>query len=216
MSEARLAAARAAILDAVLPLAAAEGWTPGVLGRAASAAGIDAPLAARAFPRGPRDAVAGLFARADRSAELELAARDIAALRVPERIALAVRLWFAALAPHRAALARAAAVHAADPAAATRSLWRTADALWRGTGDRSADFAYYTKRATLAAILAATFVVWRDDAAGADWEAFLSRRLADVGAFGRTRRRVQEAAGSAVRGAAAILRGLPRFRPGAP
>ena len=216
MPETRLAAARSAILDAALPLAAAEGWTRSVLDRATQAAAVDAPLAARAFPRGPRDLVAALFTRADGIAESELAVRNIAALRVPERIALAVRLWFAAMAPHRIALGRAAAVHATDPASAARSLWRTADALWRGIGDTSADFAYYTKRASLAAILAATFVVWRDDGTETHWEAFLSRRLAEAGALGRTRRRVGAAAQGAARGAAAILRGLPRFRPGAP
>ena len=216
MVETRLAAARSAILDAALPVAAAEGWSRSVLDRATEAAAVDAPLAARAFPRGPRDLVAALFARADGIMESELALRDIAALHVPVRIDLAVRLWFAAIAPHRVALGKAAAVHAADPAGAAQSLWRTADALWRGSGDTSADFAYYTKRASLAAILAATFVVWRDDSEETHWEAFLSRRLAEAGAFGRTRRRVGAAAQSAARGAAAILRGLPRFRPGAP
>jgi ubiquinone biosynthesis protein COQ9 len=43
-------------------------------------------------------------------------------------------------------------------------LWRTSDLLWKHAGfDQSTDFNYYTKRATLATIYAATLIFWLSD-----------------------------------------------------
>jgi ubiquinone biosynthesis protein COQ9 len=57
--------------------------------------------------------------------------------------------------------------------------------MWRAAGDSSVDFAWYTKRATLAAVYAATMLAWMDDDSEgfADTRAFLDRRIGDVMKF---------------------------------
>ncbi|MBX6376726.1 MAG: COQ9 family protein, partial [Acetobacteraceae bacterium] len=79
--------------------------------------------------------------------------------------------------------------------AAARCTARTVDAIWYAAGDRSADFSWYTRRASLAAIYAATLAYWlRPEADGADPEehlaatlAFLDRRMADLARMAKGR-----------------------------
>ncbi len=62
---------------------------------------------------------------------------------------------------------------------------RAADAMWRTAGDSSVDFAWYTKRATLAALYTSTMLAWMDDESDgyADTSAFLDRRIDNVMRF---------------------------------
>jgi ubiquinone biosynthesis protein COQ9 len=64
---------------------------------------------------------------------------------------------------------------------------RTVDSMWHAAGDRSADIAWYTKRASLAAVYAATLAFWlRDDRPEtADALDFLDRRLQGLARIGR-------------------------------
>jgi ubiquinone biosynthesis protein COQ9 len=77
---------------------------------------------------------------------------------------------------------------------AARALARTVDAIWFAAGDRSADFAWYTKRVILGAIYTSTLLFWlRDDSEDdAATLAFLDRRLADHARFHRAQRRCSE------------------------
>ena len=207
-------AARGALLAAALPLAATRGWTDAVVAEAVAAAGIDRPLAARALPQGAIDLVIEFHAEADRRMVAALAARDLSPLRFRERVALAVRLRLEALAPHRDAARRALALQAlpANAARAAASVVATADSIWRALGDRAADFSFYTKRASLAAVCAATFVAWLGDDGedhAATW-AFLDRRIGEVMAFGALRTRAGEAVGVA---ATTVRRAVSRILP---
>ncbi len=75
---------------------------------------------------------------------------------------------------------------------ATRSLARTVDTIWRAAGDRSADFSWYTKRASLGTIHAATMLyAIGEGRTDEEVAAFLDRRLARAAAAGRRRRRAQ-------------------------
>lgn len=190
---------RTTILGTALPLAAERGWTADVLVEAAASANIDAPLAARAFPHGAIDAVTEFHAWADRAMAGGLAEHDLRALRMRERVALAVRLRLEALAPHREAARRALAVQVlpTNAAAAAASVYATADAIWRALGDRAGDFSFYSKRAMLAGVCAATFVAWLTDDStdGAVTWAFLDRRIAEVMALGAAKTNVTKAAG---------------------
>jgi ubiquinone biosynthesis protein COQ9 len=68
---------------------------------------------------------------------------------------------------------------------------RTVDSIWHAAGDQSADFSWYTKRAILTAIYAATVLFWLRDGSDDDAAtlAFLDRRLAGVARIGSVRRR---------------------------
>ena len=64
-------------------------------------------------------------------------------------------------------------------------LYRTVDAIWYAAGDTSADFNFYTKRATLAGVFSSTLFYWLNDRSEgneATW-AFLDRRIDDVMRF---------------------------------
>jgi ubiquinone biosynthesis protein COQ9 len=78
---------------------------------------------------------------------------------------------------------------------AMRLLYETVDGIWYAAGDSATDFSFYTKRATLAGIYAATVLYWLEDHSPgfADTHAFLDRRLADVARLGQARQRVQSA-----------------------
>ena len=77
-----------------------------------------------------------------------------------------------------------------------RLLYDTVDQIWWGVGDSSTDFSFYTKRASLAAIQAATTLYWLDDRSPgcAETWAFIERRLADLHRLTGLRERVQAAA----------------------
>jgi ubiquinone biosynthesis protein COQ9 len=131
--------------------------------------------------------------------------------RTQERVAHAVMARLAALRPYREAARRTAAFFAMPPHApmGLACLYRTVDAIWYLAGDRSADFSYYTKRALLAGVYAATLIHWLDDSSedGAATRAFLDRRLGDV-------MRLHRARGEVDRVAAGFADALRRLGPG--
>jgi len=73
-------------------------------------------------------------------------------------------------------------------------LARLADEMWYLAGDRSVDFSWYTKRATLSAVYASTEVFMTTDKSEDfqdTWE-FLDRRLGDVHSLGKTTSNIPE------------------------
>lgn len=192
---------------AALPHVVFEGWSLRVLAEVAVAEGLDPSLAERAFMGGAAEAVAHFAALADRMMEEDLAGRDLAALRVPERVLAVLDARFTRWAPHREAIRRGLAVMALDPVRAARATAATVEATWRLAGERSNDFSWYTKRLTLGAIYSATMLFWLDDLSEdcADTRAFLRRRLADVGRVTALRKQAGGWLGKLPRGV-----GLPR------
>ena len=179
---------------AMLPVAAEEGWTWGTLRAGLAAIGEDPGLAESHFPGGPAGAVAAWADLADREMEAAVAAATAAgtaALRTPGRVRRAVELRLTAAGPHKRVLRRAVSLLALpwNAGLALETTARTASAIWYAAGDTSADFSWYTRRASLGAIYAATLAYWlRDDdpdTRGA--MAFFDRRLADLARLQRCR-----------------------------
>ncbi len=196
---------RERVVEAALPHIAFDGWTMAALRAGAGAAGLDESEAAVLFPRGPMEAIEVHMALADRRMIEEVSALDPAPAGAAATVRAAVRTRLEQNAPHREAIRRAAARLSLPHNAplALRSLYRTVDAIWLLADDRSTDFSYYTKRATLAGIYAAVLQVWlndRSEGLEATW-AFLDRRLEDVARIARARARLQRCGGR-----------LPRFR----
>lgn len=213
----RLETACDAVVAAAVTEAGEHGWTDAVLDHAIAAAGIDAPLAARAFPRGARSLVEEFHRWCDRRMVEDLARHDLPELRVGQRVALAVRLRIEAMADangSRRAAARAVAFHAlpVNFGSGARSLGRTTDAIWRAVGDQSLDFSWYTKRASLGAMYAATVLVWLSDENDGSTEtwAFLGRRLKDIATFGKTKARAQAAVESLATNSFSVARAVIR------
>ena len=172
------------LLAAALPHVPFDGWSEKALAAAAAELDIDPDKARHAFPGGPIALVTYHAAYADRRMEDALEESDLAAMRVRERIAHAVRLRLEQNAAHREAI-RAALPILAQPANgphALSSLYRTVDTIWFAVGDKTTDFGFYTKRALLAGVYLSTLLYWLNDGSEdtqATW-GFLDRRIADV------------------------------------
>lgn len=172
------------LAQAMLGHAAFDGWTRAALVLAARDLSLGPAEAERLFPGGAMAAIEWIDRRATARMEEALAATDLGALRMRERVALAVKLRLEPLTPYREGLRRAAALMATPSNAGqgAAALWRTVDAIWYALGDSATDFNYYTKRALLAGVYGSTVLVWFDDKSEgcADSWAFLDRRIDNV------------------------------------
>lgn len=185
------------LLEAALVHVPFDGWSRRSLFAGARDLGIEPSVARRLFPRGGDDLLAQLERWADRRMLAEAEARDLAGMRVRERIAALVRARLEALAPHREAMRRAVAARLlpSNALAGCASLWRTVDLMWSLTGDTAEDYSYYTKRSLLAGVWTSTFLFWLEDRSEgfSDSWAFLDRRIADVMQIGAVRARLGDA-----------------------
>ncbi len=180
-------------LRAALPHVPRLGWSRAALAAGLADLGRDALEQEWLFPRGPVEAIEAWCDLADREMEAQAKAEDLASLKIPRRIRRVVLIRLEQATPAREAVRRALALQSLpwNLASAARTVGRTADAMWAAAGDTSADFSWYTRRATLAAIYGATLAFWlQDESEGhAATEAFLDRRLAGLARFQRMKRR---------------------------
>lgn len=189
---------RARLAGAVAAGAAFDGWGEAAIRAAAEAEGIDPEVALYAFTSGGQRAEIGAIdawiAGIDAAMEAALGNGALDSLPVRERIRRLVSFRLEAVAGMEEAVRRALAIMAMPHNAprAARIGWRSADAMWRLAGDRSADYNHYTKRATLGALYAATLAVWVDDQSEgkAETAAFLERRIAGVMRFEKAKARL--------------------------
>lgn len=172
-----------AVLNAALAHVAFDGWSEATLKAAIADSGCAPALGRALFPRGGIDLAVAYHQRGDRLMRQALAEADLSAMRFRDRIAHAVRLRLD-LAGDRELVRRgttlfALPMHAAEGA---KQVWGTADAIWTALGDSARDFNWYSKRATLSAVYAATVLFWLGDDS-VDHQAtraFLDRRIDDV------------------------------------
>jgi ubiquinone biosynthesis protein COQ9 len=185
---------RARILAATVNHVPFDGWTWRAVARGTKDAGYAEAEAHLAFPDGIRDVAAAYSAELNRRMEAVLAATDLGALKVRERVALAVRSRLESAAGEKETVRRLAAFLALPEnlGLGPKLLWATVDAIWRAVGDRSADFNFYTKRGLLAGVVGSTTLYWLSDRSEdhADTWAFLDRRIDAVIRIGGLPRRV--------------------------
>ncbi len=183
-----LDAVREALLDTALAHVPFDGWSETALRGAIAETGIDPALARAAFPRGPVDMARAFHRRGDARMRARLEQEDLSHLRFRDRIAVAVQIRLDAIedkeAARRAATLFALPQYAADGA---QMIFETVDHVWTALGDESQDLNWYTKRATLAGVYSATFLVWLNDTSPANQATreFLERRIDDVMQFER-------------------------------
>ena len=176
--------ARDALMLAILPHVAFDGWSQSAIRAGAEDAGIEPAVAFNSFPGGAADLIAHFSAWADRRMLETLEKQDLAAMRVSERVAAGVRCRLELLTPHREALRRGLAFLALPPQAplGLKCLYRTVDAIWYAAGDTATDYNFYRKRGLLAGVYSSTLLYWLNDKSEgfADSWAFLDRRIAEV------------------------------------
>lgn len=161
-----------------------DGWSDKALRHAAEDCGLDSQAPDRAFPHGVSSAVRHFTQLGDRLMIDDLKAMDMGDMAIRERIVAAVWTRLERWSPHKEAVRRALAVYALprNVGAAAQATWQTVDLMWKAIGDRSGDFSWYTKRASLAAVYSATVLYWLDDQSEdhAATRDFLERRVDDV------------------------------------
>lgn len=188
---------REALIEAMLPDVTFDGWSRAALRAAARRIEMPAGEAVALFPGGAPDLVAVFSRWADQRLLDRLETTPLDELPVPDRIGLALSSRLEIVEPWREAVRHGLAVLALPQHAALglRLLYDTVDGIWYAAGDRATDFSFYTKRATLAAIYAATVLYWLEDRSEgfADTRGFVERRLAEAAAFARARQRLTTA-----------------------
>ncbi|HWM61951.1 MAG TPA: COQ9 family protein [Rhizomicrobium sp.] len=188
---------REAVLAAALPHAAFDGFTDSVLQKAGTEAGVTKPDLARLFENGPISLIEFYSAWADAEMEQRLAATDLKAMKIRERIATAVKTRLAVLKPQKEAARRAAALLSLPMHAAlgAKLLYRTVDAMWRAAGDTSTDFNFYTKRGILAGVYGSTAIRWFNDTSSDEkpTEDFLAARIENVMQFEKFKAKAKDA-----------------------
>jgi ubiquinone biosynthesis protein COQ9 len=187
--------AREAVLAAALPHAAFDGFTDSVLQKAAMEVGVKD--VARLFENGPVSLIEFYSTWADTQMEAKLAATDLKAMKIRERIAAAVKARLAVLRPHKEAARRAAALLSLPMNAAlgAKLLYRTVDAMWRAAGDTSTDFNFYTKRGILAGVYGSAAMRWFNDTAEDEkaTDEFLAARIENVMQFEKLKAKAKDA-----------------------
>jgi ubiquinone biosynthesis protein COQ9 len=170
-----------------------DGWSEAALLSASEAAGADPAVARLTFPGGAIDMIEAWVTSVD--AKMDAAFDVVALAQMPIRERIRSLVWFRleAISGLEEALRRALAIQAMPqnlPRTAKLG-WASADKMWRLAGDTATDYNYYTKRAILAGLYAATLAVFVDDESEgkADTRAFLDRRIGDVMKFEKAKAR---------------------------
>jgi ubiquinone biosynthesis protein COQ9 len=187
--------ARDKVLAAALPHVPFDGWSDRTLLAAARDAGVAEGLARALFPRGGLDLAVAFHRDGDRQMAGALAREAWDGVRFRDRIARAVRLRIEA-AGDRNLVRRGSTLFALPQNAGVGAglIWGTSDAIWSALGDVERGLTWYTKRATLSGVYAATVLFWLgDDSPGAEatWD-FLDRRIADVMSFEKLKAGVRD------------------------
>jgi ubiquinone biosynthesis protein COQ9 len=185
-------------LRAALPHVPALGWSRAALEAGLRDLGRDPREAEWLFPGGPVEAVEAWCDLADREMEEQARQEDLLGQRIPERIRRVITIRLERNEANKDAIRRALALQSLpwNVPSALRTVARTADSMWAAAGDTSADFSWYTRRATLAGVYGATLAFWmQDDTPGfLATRTFLDRRLADLAKLQRPRGPKRQAA----------------------
>ena len=178
---------RIALAPDIAASAIFDGWNETALMNAAEMAGADPDVAKLAFKGGAMEMIEAWITSVDQAMEKEWPAERLAELKIRERIRTLVAFRLEAVADVAEAVRRAMTIMAMpqNAAKAFRLGWRSADIMWRLSGDTATDYNHYTKRAILAGIYSATLAVFvNDDSEGkAKTYEFLDRRIEGVMKF---------------------------------
>lgn len=171
---------RDALLDAVIPHVAFDGWSPASFDAGVADTGMDPALAKTLCPRGAVDLAVAYHKRGDVKMMDAMVAADVSGMRYSEKVAYAIRLRLAA-AEDKEVVRRGTSLFALPTYAAEGAalIWGTADAIWNALGDTSTDANWYSKRATLSAVYGSVVLFWLGDTQDAT-DAFIDRRIANV------------------------------------
>ena len=164
-----------------------DGWTHKAVDSAAAQLGIDPAQAGLAFPKDAPHMIEAWIDGVDAAMVAHFTPDRVAAMKVRDRIRSLIWFRLETTGPAREAVRTALAILAMpqNVPLALRTGWRSADLMWRLSGDTATDYNHYSKRLILSGVYASTLLVWLDDHSEgwAETAAFIDRRLADVMRF---------------------------------
>nr|XP_024366742.1 ubiquinone biosynthesis protein COQ9-A, mitochondrial-like isoform X2 [Physcomitrium patens] len=173
------------VLRAAMSHVSRLGWTESALVQGAKDAGLS-PAIVGSFPRKDAALVEFFMDECNRHLEDEVEAREkeLSSMLLAERIAQLVRLRLQMQIPFLSKWPQALSIQAHPMNAATALKQRAVlmDDIWHAVGDRSTDMDWYTKRALLGGVYAATELYMLTDYSPGhrDSWAFLERRIKDA------------------------------------
>ena len=164
-----------------------DGWGEAAMHTTAEEMCLSASDVARLFPKGLASVVTIGSDNVDAKMEAKFMSRfadTLDEMPVHVKIKELLLIRFEILQPHKEAV-RKMITFMAKPVQAelsSRLVFNTLDRVWRAAGDRSTDYNFYTKRATLAAVYGSTLLAFLGDDTPdmQKTRAFLDRRLQDV------------------------------------
>jgi ubiquinone biosynthesis protein COQ9 len=175
-----------ALLDAILPHVAFDGWSNEAFRAATEDAGVSMDGARAICPRGATDLAILFHTQGDAAMAEALKAADLSDMRFRDKVAHAIALRLDAVSD-KEAVRRGSALFALPHMApeGSKLIWGTADAIWTSLGDKSEDVNWYTKRATLSAVYGSVVLYWLGDDGvdGQATRAFIDRRIENVMQF---------------------------------
>jgi ubiquinone biosynthesis protein COQ9 len=196
LSDPSLDAEQAAAMDAMLPYVPQFGWTSRALRESLRDAGGDGSEAEFRFPGGAAEMIETFFGLALRRAIARAEPEIAGEMRLGKRVRGVVKALLDELSLNKDATRRAIAwlILPRQARVTARMLAALVDGIWHAAGDQSADFSWYTKRASLIGIMLPTLLFWLNDfeAENEASLAFFDRRLADLGRVGAARARMSE------------------------
>lgn len=175
-----------ALLTAITPLIAFDGWGDVAFADAAAACDLTPDQARTICPRGAVDLAIAYHQRGDSAMIAAMHTADLSQMRYRDKVAHAIRLRLDAVDDKE--IARRGTTLFSLPHMApdgAKLLWGTADAIWSALGDTSEDVNWYSKRATLSAVYGSVVLFWLGDTSenDTDTDAFIDRRIGDVMQF---------------------------------
>lgn len=193
------------LLQAALGHVPFDGMNERALQAAARDIGMTPALARVHFPQGGASLAAAYHRDADARLR-EWLEHDAPEGRFRDKVAQSVWHRLTLVDPE---LVRAGAAVLALPqnsVLAARLIWETADVIWVGLGDRSEDANWYSKRATLSAVISATVLFWLGDTSEGHQETreFIDRRIDGVMRFETVKARISKLPGAQTLGRAAF------------
>ena len=179
--------ARQAILKAMLPIAAFDGWTGKSLREAVAKTDLPKGSDLLYFPEGPLELIGFWAKQMNEAVKKELSALDQSQMKIRDKVTAGVWARLNALGPHEEAARRAAARLSLPDAMGQgpKQIWSAADTIWRAIGDTSTDGNYYSKRTILSGVISTTLAVWLSDNSADKVKSreFLDARIANVMQF---------------------------------
>ena len=176
------------VLNFAADLATVDGWSDKTLFAAATKADIGPKEAKVLFPRAGIDLARFYHQYQDQIFFKEFLQIDISNFSHFEKVEIAMKMRFRAMAKNKEGLRKGMAIFAMPmyQIEGINLLWSTCDLIWFNIKDKSAGFSWYSKRITLVSIYLSTLLFFLGDHSSdsRETESFISRRLEDVKKLG--------------------------------